>query len=81
MITAEILKKLTSLGPKDLAVILFDSGYVGANFKSAKFLGLTNGNQFCYKITYFDDVGTGRHEQGKVFVTYNNNTDEITADY
>ena len=81
MITADKVKTMTELGTKGIAVFLAKSGYTGAAFKSAKFLGITNGGQFCYSVTYYDDAGTGEVETDKVFISYDHETDSITADY
>lgn len=81
MLTADKVKTLTSLGPHGLAVFLKSSGYTGASFKTAKFIGITNGGQFCYQVTFHDDAGTGETETGKVFVSYDHVKDSITADY
>ena len=78
MIMADRLKRLISLGPRDLSLILADTGYTGCAFESAEFLGLTNGGDFCYKVTYYDDAGTGP-EVGKVFVK--DNFGVVTADF
>lgn len=80
MLTAEKLTRLTTMGPATLATVLDKSGYKMASFKSAKFLGITNGGQFCYQVTYHDEAGTGE-EVGKVFVTYNSVEDSMVADY
>lgn len=80
MITADTLKTLTTFTTHGLAMALHHSGYTGASFKTAKFLGLTNGGQFCYQVTYHDDAGTGA-EQGKVFLTYDPVAGQVTADY
>ena len=80
MITADTLKTLTSFGPKGLSVVLDNSGYSMCAFKAAEFLGITNGGQFCYKVTYYDDNGEGE-AVGKVFVTYDHATHSITADF
>lgn len=74
MITAEALKTITQFGPKGLAVFLEQAGYKSVSFKSAKFLGITNGGQFCYSVT--TDSGTG-----KVFVNYDQETGKVTAGY
>ena len=79
MITADTLKTLTTFTRQGLARALAVSDYTGASFESAEFVGITNAGQFCYKVTYFDDAGTGQVETGKVFLTYNNDT--VTADY
>jgi hypothetical protein len=81
MITADTLIELINFTPKDLARVLDTSGYTMCAFETAKFLGITNGGQFCYKVTYFDEAGTGDHEVGKVFVSLDQSTGELTADF
>ena len=81
MITADTLKTLTTFTTHGLAMALHHSGYTGAVFKTAKFLGITNGGQFCYHVTYHDDAGTGEDEQGKVFLTYDPTVGKVSADY
>lgn len=78
MITADKLTLFTTLGPTMLSSILDASGYKNCKFKTAKFLGMTNGGQFCYTVTYHDDADP---EMGKVFVTYDQANDRILADY
>ncbi len=51
VITADRLKTLTSFTPKALAMGLAQSGYTGVSFETAEFVGITNGGQFCYKVT------------------------------
>ena len=80
MITADTLKTLTSFTTHGLAMTLHHSGYTGAVFKTAKFVGITNGGQFCYHVTYHDDNGLGE-EQGKVFLSYDLTEGKVTADY
>ena len=80
MITADTLKTLTSFTTHGLAMALHHSGYTGASFKTAKFLGITNGGQFCYSVTYYDDTGLGE-QQGKVFLSYDPTAGKVTADY
>jgi hypothetical protein len=81
VILADTLKTLTTFTTHGLAMALHHSGYTGAAFKSAKFLGMTNGGQFCYSVTYHDDAGTGEIETGKVFLTYDPVAGKVTADY
>lgn len=81
MVTAETLTQLTTLGPYALSRILHFSGYTGASFKSAEFVGITNGGEFAYKVTYHDEAGTGKDAVGKVFVKYDQVTNKISADY
>lgn len=75
MLTAEKLKVLTELGPKGLVVFLERSGHKNVSFKTAKFIGMTNGGQFCYSIKDCDD------KINKVFVSYDHTKDRITAGY
>ena len=68
MILATELNKFITLDRYELRNILARSGYTGMSFKSANFLGVTNSGDFCYKVTFFDDAGTGE-ETGKVYVS------------
>lgn len=85
MIVAEKLQLLSTMGPKALAQVLKVSGYTGCSFESAKFVGLTNGTEFCYSVTFYDD-GSGPSDdkelsKGKVFVKFDCEKDAITADF
>jgi hypothetical protein len=80
MITADTLKTLTTFTTHGLAMALHHSGYTGASFKTAKFLGITNGGQFCYGVSYYDDNGLGE-QQGKVFLSYDSAQGKVIADY
>ena len=80
MILADTLKLLTTMTPTALSQVLKASGYSGCFFRTAQFLGMTNGGQFCYSVTYHDDAGTGP-AQGKVFVKYDTEVQAITADF
>jgi hypothetical protein len=79
MITAERLQVLTSYNSGALAKTLATSGYAGMSFAGAKFLGITNGGQFCYRVEYYDEDGRGQ-TFGKVFLTYNPAEDRVIAD-
>lgn len=67
MIHANELTKYTELDRYEISNILARSGYTGCSFNSVKFLGITNGGDFCYSVKYFDDDGTGE-QIGKVYV-------------
>ena len=67
MITADELKEYIGLDRYSLSHVLAKSGYVGMSFKDVKFLGLTNGSDFCYSVKFYDESGEGE-ETGKVFV-------------
>ena len=79
MITPSKLQELISHTPHTLATVLDFSGYTGAQFKSAEFIGITNSGQFCYKVVYHDECGTGE-AVGKVFLAYKKDG-TVVADY
>jgi len=62
MITAEKLETLTTFTTAAL------SRAVNKEFNTSKFLGITNGGQFCYQVRWEDQYGGA---QGKVFLDYN----------
>jgi predicted metalloprotease len=78
MITADTLKTLTSFTAPALTRAINDTGYKGDVFLSAEFLGITNGGQFCYKVSYEEH---GELVKGKVFLTYNPAVGKVIADY
>jgi hypothetical protein len=78
MITASKLTELTTYSPRALTRIVQASGYKQDTVNEAKFLGMTNGGQFCYKVDY-DDFGTP--STTKLFVKYDPATGMVTADY
>lgn len=77
MITAETLESLTTYSPEFLTKAVQNAGYKDANFTSCRFLGITNGGQFCYMGVYPVKGGT---DMTKVFLTYNHAEDKVTAD-
>ena len=78
MITAEKLKMLTTMTPTLLTQVVRASGYKQDKVNECKFLGITNGGQFCYQVDY-DDFGT--MTKTKLFVKYDQAADQVTADY
>lgn len=77
MITADKLQLLTTLTPTGLTQFLHSSGYKQDRVTECQFLGLTNGNQFCYKIDY-DNFGDKQYR--RAFLSYNPTTDQVFAD-
>jgi hypothetical protein len=77
MILAETLASLTTYSPQFLTKAVQQAGYKDANFTSCKFLGITNGGQFCYMGVYPVKGGV---DSTKVFLTYNHAEDRVTAD-
>ena len=78
MITADTLKILTTFTAPALTRAAEDAGYTGPEFTSCKFLGITNGGQFCYKVVFQVKGGT---DSTKVFLTYDHANDRVIADY
>jgi len=76
MITAQRLEVLTSYNTGALQKALGKKAE-GYEFTGCKFLGITNGGQFCYMVVYRVDEGT---DQCKVFLTYNPAEDRVSAD-
>lgn len=67
MITAERLTALTTLGHVALSSAINEAGHKNDRFLAAKFLGLTNGNQFCYHVAR--EGRDGELETAKVFLS------------
>jgi hypothetical protein len=78
MITADTLEVLTSYSPQYLTAAARHAGYKGPEFTSSKFLGITNGGQFCYTVVYHVKGGT---DSTKIFLTYDPTADRVIADY
>ena len=78
MITADTLKTLTSFTAAALTRAAVDAGYKGPKFTSCKFIGITNGGQFCYTAVFHVKGGT---DSTKVFLTYDHAEGRVIADY
>jgi hypothetical protein len=79
MITADTLKVLSSYSPQYLTKAAQLSGYKGPNFTACKFLGITNGGQFCYNVVFGSPDFKGT-DSTKVYITYNQAADQVIAD-
>jgi hypothetical protein len=78
MITSDKLKLLTNFPAFMLTTLIQQAGYKKDKFNTAKFLGITNGGQFCYSVTYVED---GEDCNTKVFINYDSVADAVSADY
>ena len=78
MITADTLKTLTTFTAPALTRAAMDAGYKGPPFTGAKFIGITNGGQFCYTVVFHVKGGT---DSTKVFLTYDPTEGRVIADY
>ena len=81
MITADMLEHLTTMGTRQLERLAAVSGYKDNRYSTAEFLGITNGGQFCYKVTFHDEEGMDEDAEGKVFLTYDPAAGKVTADF
>lgn len=79
MITAETLATLTQFTAAALTRAIRDAGHKEDSFLTARFLGITNGGQFCYQTQYKDI--DGNLALGKVFLTYDAAVGSVKADY
>ena len=77
MITADTLEVLTTYSPQYLTKAAQLAGYKGPTFTGCKFLGITNGGQFCYTAVFPVKGGT---DSTKVFLTYDHTEDRVFAD-
>ena len=73
MITAEQLTTLTTFTPAALTRAVDSKDY---QFTGSKFLGLTNGGEFCYLCTFPVKGGT---DSTKVFLKFNHAAGRVTA--
>ena len=66
MITADKITKLAYLSTIQLEAAI-QKNYPQDRFTTSRFLGITNGGQFCYEVRYFDLI-EGEDCFTKVFV-------------
>jgi hypothetical protein len=75
MITADKLTLLTNMPAAMLQQAL---EVKDVTFTGAKFLGLTNGNEFCYSVVYRAPSFEGT-DSTKVFLKYDPTVDRVSA--
>ena len=78
MITAEKLQTLTTFTAPALQRALGKQAK-GMEFVGAKFVGITNGGQFCYTVVFRCDDFEGT-DTVKVFLTYDPAAGRVIAD-
>ena len=78
MITADTLEALTTYSPQYLTRAAQLAGYKGPDFSSCRFIGITNGGQFCYTAVFQVKGGT---DSTKIFLSYDHAEDKVIADY
>lgn len=80
MILADTLKTLTTFTAPALTRAIQLAGYKRDKFNTAKFLGMTNGGQFCYSVTYTDEI-EGDECTTKVYISYDPTAGRVSVDY
>ena len=78
MITADTLKTLTTFTAAALTRAAQLAGYKGPDFSGCRFIGITNGGQFCYTAVFQVKGGT---DSTKIFLTYDHAEGRVIADY
>ena len=78
MITADKLALLTNMPAAMLTMGIQSAGYKKDKFNTAKFVGITNGGEFCYRTTFIED---GEEATVNVFVKYDPTADKVSVDY
>jgi len=79
MITCDTITKCAYLSTTRLEEIL-RKNYPKDKVLQSYFIGITNGGQFCYDISYPDDNSKTGLSRGKVFVSLDI-TGNLTAEY
>jgi hypothetical protein len=78
MITPTMLRTLTTFTADALTVAIRTSGYKRDKFTTSKFVGITNGGQFAYKVEFIED---NKPQVAKVFLSYDPAAGRVSADY
>lgn len=79
MITVDTLRRCSYLNTLTLEELI-QKNYPEDRLLQSDFLGITNGGQFAYKVSYPDDHSKDGWAVGKIFVWQNSNG-ELVADY
>lgn len=80
MITADTLATLTTFTAPALTRAIQAAGYPRDEFTTAEFVGMTNGGDFCYRVTYWDNI-EGSEQLSKVFLRWDPTANRVIADY
>jgi len=75
MITAKNIRYMIDIPLEHLKAIAVNSR-IDIKIAGAEFLGMTNGGEFCYRITHWVQGGT---DSEKMFLKYNPAADRVLA--
>ncbi len=76
MITEFKIKRCAYLNTVSLEEAFERNGYKNTRFLQNKFLGITNGGEFCYEVMYFDDE-CNENAYTKVFINLDHNDQPV----
>jgi len=71
---------MTGYTAEGLTALIRQAGYKKDKFKECRFLGITNGGQYCYEVLYFDNT-LEEDAYTKVFLTHDQFEQTTIADY
>ena len=77
MLLKEQVNELVNLNAARLSSIARQTGYKDANFRTCEFVGITNGGEFAYRASYYED---GREQFTKLYV-WRDTAGNFVADY
>lgn len=75
MITAKNIRYMIDI-PLEHIKAIAQQDKIDLKIAGAEFLGLTNGGEFCYRITHWVEGGT---DSEKMFLKYNPTLDRVSA--
>ena len=75
MITANNVRYMIDIPVEHMKAIAVENKISGIAITGVKFLGMTNGSEFCYSISQEDDGVFGT----KMFLRYDPTVDRVTA--
>lgn len=76
MITANNVRYMIDIPVEHMKAIAVENKIKGYEITSCKFLGMTNGSEFCYHIVHAVKGGT---DSAKLFLRYDPTADRVTA--
>jgi len=77
LITAKNVRYMIDIPLEHVKAIAVNNKIKDYDIVGAQFLGMTNGNQFCYSIVHRVKGGT---DSAKMFMTYDPKKDRVIAD-
>ena len=73
MITAKNVRYMIDIPLEHMKACAISNKIKGLNMTAVEFLGMTNGSEFCYKVTDIEGI------ESKMFLRYDPTADRVTA--